>query len=137
MVRDFRRGFVEHWSDAITTEDRWTMRVAGPLAPYGAGFAGKLDTQGYRSVRIRQQMTLMAHLSRWIAEQGLDPGGLTAEAVAQFAEVMRTTRSYLMSERALRPLSEGSGSTPMDPAVRALRTSRRPGTLIAGERATR
>ena len=44
-------------------------RVRGPLAPYAAGFVVELVGRGYRPRSVRGQLELMAHLSRWLAEQ--------------------------------------------------------------------
>jgi hypothetical protein len=52
-------------------------RVQGPLAPFAAGFVVELVARGYRPRSLSGQLELMAHLSRWLAEQGLEPAGLT------------------------------------------------------------
>jgi len=46
----------------------------------------------------------MAHLSRWLAEQGLEPGGLTQETAERFLTVRREPAVSLRSWRALGPL---------------------------------
>jgi integrase/recombinase XerD len=79
-------------------------RVQGPLAPYAAGFVVELVGRGYRPRSVRGQLELMVHLSRWLAEQGLGPGGLTQETAERFLAVRRESVVSLRSWRALGPL---------------------------------
>jgi site-specific recombinase XerD len=74
------------------------------LAPYAAGFVVELVGRGYRPRSVRGQLELMAHLSRWLAEQGLEPGGLTQETAERFLAVRRERDVSLRSWRALGPL---------------------------------
>ena len=60
-------------------------RVPGPLAPYAAGFVVELVGRGYRPLSVAGQLRLMAHLSRWLAEQDLQPGGLTFQLAERFS----------------------------------------------------
>lgn len=94
--------------------------VAGPLAPYAAGFSGELVAQGYAVSSVITQINLMAQLSRWLDDQGTDAGGLTPAMVDRFAAVMRATRSVLVSKRALGPLLaylRARGAAPSVPHV--------------------
>jgi site-specific recombinase XerD len=59
-------------------------RVVGPLEVHAAGFAEQLARLGYTRWTRRQYMTLVAHLSRWLAGEGLDTGGLTAEVARRY-----------------------------------------------------
>lgn len=79
-------------------------RVRDPLAPYAAGFVVELVRLGYRPRSVRGQLELMAHLSRWLAEQGLEPGGLAQETAERFLAVRREREVSLRSWRALGPL---------------------------------
>lgn len=79
-------------------------RVQGWLAPYTAGFVVELVRRGYRPRSVRGQLELMAHLSRWLAEHGLEPGGLTQETAERFLVVRRERDVSLRSWRALGPL---------------------------------
>jgi len=79
-------------------------RVLGPLAPYAAGFVVELVGRGYRPRSVSGQLELMAHFSRWLAEQGVEPGGLTVEMAERFLEVRRAGDVSLRSWRALDPL---------------------------------
>jgi len=78
--------------------------MEGPLAPYAAGFVVDLVARGYRPRSVSGQLELMAHVSRWLAEQGLKPGGLTQDQVERFLAVRRESHVSLMSWRAVGPL---------------------------------
>ena len=65
------------------------VRVVGPLVPYAAGFRAELEGQGYRRNAVGNQLQLMAHVSRWLASEGLGVGDLTAERVEEFLAVRR------------------------------------------------
>ena len=61
------------------TRPSWAL-VGGPLAPYAGGFRGELERLGYTPLTAATHMRLMAHLSRWLAREGMaaagvDPGG--------------------------------------------------------------
>ena len=78
--------------------------MEGPLAPYAAGFVVDLVARGYRPRSVSGQLELMAHVSRWLAAQGLGPGGLTEEEAGRFLAVRRESHVSLRSWRALGPL---------------------------------
>ena len=53
------------------------VRVTGPLAGYADGFRDELAAQGY-TVQVRdRQLRMLAHVSRWLAGQGLSVAELT------------------------------------------------------------
>jgi len=81
------------------------VQVAGPLSLYAAGFREELAAQGYRPDAAASQLQLMAHASRWLAEQGLAAGDLSAVQVERFVECRRTQgyRGH-RSSHALEPL---------------------------------
>lgn len=79
-------------------------RVQGPLAPFADGFTVELVGRGYRPRSVRGQLGLMAHLSRWLAERGLEPAALTQENVERFLAVRREGDVSLRSWRAVGPL---------------------------------
>ena len=54
--------------------------VSGPLAGYSAGFRQALIAQGYARRTIGDQMSMMAHLSRWLQAEGLDVDALQSAA---------------------------------------------------------
>src|SRR5260370_7617157 len=60
----------------------------------------------------------MAHVSGWLAQQGADAAGLTAERIAGFLVVRRGSHVRLVSGRALAPLLgflRGLGVAPPEP----------------------
>jgi integrase/recombinase XerD len=79
--------------------------VVGPLELYAAGFAAELERQGYTAGVAEKQVALAAHLSRWMAAAGVEPGGLTAQVAERYASARRTAgyASY-RSVHALEPL---------------------------------
>ena len=79
-------------------------RVQGPLAPFAAGFVVELVARGYQPRSVRGQLELMAHLSGWLAEQGLEPAGLTENIAERFLAVRRERDVNLRSWRAFGPL---------------------------------
>lgn len=79
--------------------------VSGPLEIYGPTFADELAVLGYSPLSAANQLRLMAHLSRWMSQEGLDPEGLTTARVESFV-VSRRAVGYtgFVSVRALFPL---------------------------------
>src|ERR1019366_156946 len=78
-----RRDRIPAWkSSHQRRETIMTRRVCGPLEgpllPYGRGFEAALTGQGYSADSIGRHLRLMVHLSRWLAEQDLAAGDLTA-----------------------------------------------------------
>ena len=66
----------------------WTkVRVAGVLAPYASGFGRELRSCGYTDVSAAEQLRLMAHLSRWMAREGLD--ALSCEQIAAYCQARK------------------------------------------------
>lgn len=94
-------------------------RVVGPLELHAAGFAEHLARRGYTVATRRQWMTLVAHLSRWLAGEGLQAAGLTA-AVGRRYIAVRVAAGYraFRSRRSLDPLLSylrGLGAAPAEP----------------------
>jgi integrase/recombinase XerD len=79
-------------------------RVEGLLAPCASGFRLWLAERGYRPSTVEDQVWLMAHLSRWLDEQGMEPSALTTQAAERFQRARRERYSHLTGARALRPL---------------------------------
>jgi integrase/recombinase XerD len=102
-------------------EDPSRARVAGPLQPYAAGFAAELSRLGYATGSACGQMFLMAHVSRWLAGEGLDAGGLTPEASDRFLAARRAAGyARLLSPKGLAPLLgylRRLGAAPEAPAL--------------------
>ncbi len=78
--------------------------VTGPLAPWAAGFAAWLVELGYTPSSAEGQLRLLAHLSGWLADQGLAVGELTPETVERFLRARCKGYVRLLSPRALSPL---------------------------------
>ncbi len=92
------------------------VRMTGPLTSYASGFAAVLAGQGYRPNSVAAQLQLMAHLSRWMAGEGVEVDGLTP-AVSEAFLVARRAAGYTLwlSPKALAPLLahlRGAGVAP-------------------------
>lgn len=85
--------------------NRSEVEVAGPLAAYAAGFARELRSRGYADLSVVGQLRLMAHVSRWLAGQGLDAAGLTPGRLEEFGAARRAAGYRgLRTVRAVGPL---------------------------------
>src|ERR1700682_5967670 len=95
------------------------VRVTGPLCAFNSGFAAELVRLGYRPNAAANQLQLMAHLSRWMAERGLAADMLTASVLVVFLATRRDAGYRLwLSPRALSPLLpylQGLGVVPTEP----------------------
>lgn len=81
------------------------FRVRGPLAPFAIGFAEELGRQGYTPLSARNQMRLMAHLSRWLLSESISAGDLSAANVDRFLCARRAAGCKLLrSIKATRPI---------------------------------
>ncbi|MGH2845877.1 MAG: site-specific integrase, partial [Thermoleophilaceae bacterium] len=65
------------------------VRVVGPLEPFARGFVVELAGRGYTSGSAVQQMYLVAHLSRWLEAEGLEPAALSPAVVERFCGARR------------------------------------------------
>jgi hypothetical protein len=95
------------------------VRVTGPLEPYAAGFAVELVRVGYTQHSTAHQLWLFAHLSRWLAAEGLDVGDLTPAVGDAFLTARRACGYTLwLSRKELKPLLQylrELGLAPMEP----------------------
>lgn len=80
------------------------VRMTGPLTRFVDGFAATLTKQGYRPGAAARQLHLVAHLSRWLAAQGLGTENLTSSVLDDFL-CARRAQGYTrwVSPRALKP----------------------------------
>lgn len=79
--------------------------MAGLLAPFAEGFRAELLGQGYTQGSAAHQIHLMAHLSRWLEAQGLEPAALDEGVASQFAAARRADGyAAQLSARAVMPL---------------------------------
>jgi integrase/recombinase XerD len=89
-------------------DDRATrVRVAGPLAQHAEGFCAMLAGRGYAPSSAAGQLQVMAHLSRWLAQEGRPADDLAPATVEQFllARGAAGYRRYL-SVRGIAPVLE-------------------------------
>ena len=98
---------------------RSVVRMVGPLAPYAPGFDRELRSRGYTCLSAVWQLRLMAHVSRWLASEGLGSAAFTPERAEEFCTVRRRAGyTALLTVRALAPLQEflrGQGVSPECP----------------------
>ncbi len=87
------------------------VRVSGPLAKHVSAFAASLAKQGYTDLSLANQLRLVAHFSRWLAERHLEIENLTPKLIDGYLRVRRRTRTCWRSRRALTPLLEHLGLT--------------------------
>lgn len=81
------------------------VRFSGPLKPFAAGFASELARQGYTRDSACMQVRLMAHVSRWLASEGLDASGLCPTEVERFLRARkRAGYKSKLTEKAMRPI---------------------------------
>ncbi len=79
--------------------------VYGPLACYAEGFRQALLGQGYTEGSAARQVHLMAHVSRWLAGQDLEPADLGGCVVERFVAARRADGyTKYLSARALAPM---------------------------------
>jgi len=85
--------------------DPCMVRVSGPLARYAEGFASELIRLGYTPRTTRDHLYVLAHLSRWLAAEGLAAAELTPAMVDRFLWVRRR-RGYRRWQglRSLQPM---------------------------------
>jgi integrase/recombinase XerD len=95
--------------------------VSGPLARFADGFRVDLIERGYSLWGAQEQLYLLAHVSRWMAAEGLELAELTPATVQSYF-VWRRREGY---RKSLSPLSlrrllgylDGLGVLPADDAV--------------------
>ena len=80
------------------------VHMTGPLQLYAAGFALELARAGYTANSTADQLRLFAHLSRWLAAEGLAAAQLTPAVGDAFLSTRRAV-GYTMwlSRKALGP----------------------------------
>jgi site-specific recombinase XerD len=94
-------------------------RVSGPLSAFAVGFADELTRQGYRPGVIGNQMRLLAHLSRWLVDEGRGADALHTTEVERFLLARRAAGyTQLLSIKAMQPILaylRGLGVAPIPP----------------------
>jgi integrase/recombinase XerD len=85
--------------------DPSSVRVTGPLTAYAPGFVVDLGGRGYAVSSVLGQMKLVAHLSRWMAAQGVPAEQFSLETVERFVQARRAGGyRHFLTPRALAPL---------------------------------
>ncbi len=67
----------------------WVPVVAGPLAPFAAGFESWLGSRAYSPSAAADRVYQFDQLSRWLQREGLGVGELTGEQAERFAAARR------------------------------------------------
>jgi len=81
------------------------VRATGPLAPFTTGFRRELARQGYTALSASDQLRLMAHASRWLADRGLGVEELSPTRVEEFLADRRAEGYTLwLSSKAMAPM---------------------------------
>src|SRR3954462_215860 len=79
--------------------------ITGPLARFADGFSRELERLGYSPSTIEAQLHLMAHLSGWLDDRGLDAEQLTGARVEEFLVYQRACgRAHRCSPQTLSAL---------------------------------
>src|SRR2546426_788618 len=97
--------------------------VSRPLQPLATGLASSLVREGYTPNSATSQMHLMAHLSRWLAGEGVEARALRATDVERFLSARRDAGyTHHLSGKAMRPLlsylrDQGVWLTPPPPVT--------------------
>lgn len=111
------------------------VRVNGPLAPYADGFRATLAERGYTPSSAAGQLQLMAHVSRWLAQQGRDGSDLVPAVVAEFLQTRRAAGyGHWLSVRGLAPLLGYLREIAIAPAVPTVVAATSKEILLSGYR---
>lgn len=79
--------------------------VCGSLAPFADGFAAALTADGYSPHGAVKQLQLLAHLSRWLRDEGLELADVDELLLERFFAARRAIGySKLVCVRAAEPL---------------------------------
>src|SRR5437899_12099893 len=85
------------------------VRVLGPLALHADGVRSELSRLGYAPGTAENHVRVMAHLSQWMADEGVRPSELSQDRVEQFLTLLSTQWKRPPTGRTLMPCSTGSG----------------------------
>ena len=80
------------------------VRVVGPLAVHVDGLRSELCRLGYALGTAENHVRVMAHLSQWMADEGVTPSELSQDRVEQFLAVLKTQWKRPPTGRTLAPL---------------------------------
>lgn len=89
----------------MANTEQLLARVRSPLALHARGFHEHLRGLGYSELTAKGWVTVMAHLSRWLAEHGLEAADITPECATRYCNARRRAGySTCRSPRSLDPL---------------------------------
>lgn len=77
----------------------WVPAVSGPLAGHAAGYRSWLQAQSHSPSSVSGRLWQFAQLSRWLAEEGLSVGELTAARCERFAASRRAAGQVTLVAR--------------------------------------
>ncbi len=101
--------------------DPTRFRVTGPLDAYASGFAMELTRVGYTRHSTADQLRVLAHLSRWLGDEGFEAKDLTPAIGDAFLTARRAAGYTLwLSRKALVPVLHhlrGIGVVPPEPVA--------------------
>lgn len=100
--------------------------VSGPLSEAAGGFGEYLTGLGYAPLSIELRLRLLAHVSRWLAAEGLSARRFDVATVQRFLSARQATHQGLSGRRALEPLLRFLRSTGMIPQAPAWAPSEDP-----------
>lgn len=106
----------------MVTQERYPVRPSGPLADWVHPFREELIHQGFTARTSRDNAYVLAHLSRWLQREGLEPAEFGAEGIAAFARA-REDCGYrrwrtVASLRLMLTFLRGRGLLPAEPPCR-------------------
>ncbi len=118
----------------MVTQGRYPVRPSGPLAEWVHPFREELIRQGFTARTAQDNAYVLAHLSRWLQQEGLDPAGFGVEGITAFARVRadsgyRRWRSVaslrlmltFLRERGLLPVAQPLRQGPVDVVLQRYR----------------
>jgi integrase/recombinase XerD len=73
----------------MVMDGRYPVRPSGPLAGWVHPFRDELIGRGFTARTAQDNAYVLAHLSRWLQREGLDPASLGAEEIAAFTAARR------------------------------------------------
>src|SRR5438309_9345955 len=80
------------------------VRVLGPLSLHVGGVRSELSRLAYALGTAENHVRVMAHLSHWMADEGVEPSALSQDRVEQFLAVLRMQWKRPPTGRTLAPL---------------------------------
>src|SRR6266511_1858791 len=118
----------------MVTQGRYPVLPGAPLTEWVHPFREELIRQGFTARTAQDNAYVLAHLSRWLQQEGLDPAGFGVEGITAFARVRadsgyRRWRSVaslrlmltFLRERGLLPVAQPLRQGPVDVVLQRYR----------------